>query len=209
MKKSIFLFLITFGVSNCIYAQDINHRLHMETEDTQCFNNNMFCFRDSVFPKTGRTAAKLTYLFSDGSKVGFTPPANNVLVICKTFQDPSGGTYSLVAELEDSSGQIIKKYYNNIMTVLTCNSSLSSNAGFGNINLSKLSGENAWLIVGSNLTELSFKLYDLNGRAIAFNQTLNADGSIKLSCRGTYSGLYVLQMLNADGQFLRTELLRF
>ena len=83
---------------------------------TQCFANNSFCFTDSS--KSGDpngTICKTTILFSDGTRYDFT--GNGPRSFCHSFQDPAGGTYNLIVEVEDCNGCITKTTFPSVATV--------------------------------------------------------------------------------------------
>ena len=83
------------------------------SDSVQCYENNMFCFADSSLAGDQSGCIKtIKYVFSDGeliTKYGSkNDPVEIPSVICKTFSDPQGGNYTLVVEIEDCNGCMIK-----------------------------------------------------------------------------------------------------
>lgn len=97
-------------------------RISQTGNSVQCFENNMFCFRDSSLAGDNSNCIKtIKYLFSDGELITKYGSKNNPVPlpanICKSYLDPQGGTYSLTVEIEDCNGCISKQTLPFVMKV--------------------------------------------------------------------------------------------
>lgn len=89
-------------------------RMRMISPPTQCFENNVFCFRDSSVSGDKDNCIKtIKYLFSDGELITKYGSKDNPVKlpseICKSYVDPQGGDYGLTVEIEDCNGCIVKR----------------------------------------------------------------------------------------------------
>ncbi len=121
-------------------------RLKMLSNPIQCFENNVFCFRDSSLSGDNNSCIKsIKYLFSDGELITKYGSKNNPVKVpstfCKSYIDPQGGTYTLTVEIEDCNGCIVKKQMPFVMKVellpsIFASSTLISDRCKGNANVS-------------------------------------------------------------------------
>lgn len=91
-------------------------RSKMFTDSIQCFENNVFCFRDSSLSGDGTNCIiSIKYLFSDGeliSKIGTKKnPVSLPATFCRSIIDPQGKTLDLTIEIEDCNGCISRYKY--------------------------------------------------------------------------------------------------
>jgi len=89
-------------------------RMSLLSNPVQCYENNQFCIRDSSLSGDNNGCIKsIKYLFSDGELITKYGSKNNPVqlpaVICKSYLDPQGGTYTLTVEIEDCNGCIVKR----------------------------------------------------------------------------------------------------
>lgn len=194
MKKSILLsFIILAGMA--LNAQ-ITHRIRMITPDTQCIGNNNFCFTDSIFPDSGITAKRVTYLFTDGKKIEFKPILNNVVTICHTFQDPSGGKFGIMIEIEDSSGEIIKQVLMDNMHVIDCNTvgieSIEENDIFISMDLDK----GTFDLHNVNFETFDIQFKDINGRTVDMQIIDTVNNVVRVDPGTVNSGIYIIELKN-------------
>ncbi|MEZ4805776.1 MAG: PKD domain-containing protein, partial [Bacteroidia bacterium] len=88
-------------------------RLGFLSPKVQCYDNNLFCIRDSSLSGDNDNCIKsIKYLFSDGELVTKYGSKNNPVslpsTICKSYDDPQGGAFTLLVEIEDCNGCINK-----------------------------------------------------------------------------------------------------
>ncbi len=91
-------------------------RIQLLNDSIQCFEGNMFCFKDSSLSGDGNYCIKsIKYLFSDNeliTKFGTKfNPVKMPVTFCKTFFDLGGSVNSLTIEIEDCNGCITKVVY--------------------------------------------------------------------------------------------------
>ncbi|MBR9861390.1 PKD domain-containing protein [bacterium] len=77
--------------------------LELINSDTQCFESNEFCFRDSTYTDPNSSITRITPVFSDGTRYDFDNP-DQPRTWCFTTTDPTGGFFDLVYEAEDATG---------------------------------------------------------------------------------------------------------
>ncbi|PCJ65605.1 MAG: hypothetical protein COA58_09370 [Bacteroidetes bacterium] len=81
------------------------------TSDSQCFENNNFCFRDTSTALSGLIAHQ-RYAFSNGSLIHYSNPTHYGTnqhidsTICLELTNPTGGSFDLVVESEHTNGCI-------------------------------------------------------------------------------------------------------
>ena len=90
--------------------------LHMLTPDTQCFEDNRFCFEDNSTTTPGSSIVRMTYLFSDGGRIDTLNPTFPVN-FCYSFIDQTGGFFDLIIEAEDANGCVSRTTLTDYMYV--------------------------------------------------------------------------------------------
>lgn len=171
MKNTLLLLLALGGF--CLRAQIVTHKLNIHSADTQCFDGNLFCFTDSILPFGTLRVSKAVYLFSDGSKIERINPVSDTIRFCHSFKDPAGGSYSLTVEITDTTGQILKQTYTNLMTVESCQTKMEAIRNTS-IMISVVNTAGHLLLSGTGLKDLKARIYDLSGRSVHF--TVREDG---------------------------------
>ncbi|MFY0644181.1 MAG: PKD domain-containing protein [Bacteroidia bacterium] len=84
--------------------------------DTQCFEDNRFCFEDNSTTTPGSSIVRMTYLFSDGGKIDTLNPTFPVN-FCYSFIDQTGGSFDMIIEAEDANGCVTKVTYSDYLYV--------------------------------------------------------------------------------------------
>jgi len=79
--------------------------LYITKLDTQCFENNLFCFRDSTTNPNGAKIANTKYVVSDGQLFEYDfPPSSMPNDLCFSIKDVRGGSFDLYVETTDENG---------------------------------------------------------------------------------------------------------
>ncbi len=189
MKPVLSILIISLFSAVTVNAQNLSHKLDLTTADTQCLNGNEFCFTDTITPKPGVPLKKAIYLFGDGSMQVFNPVLSPYVFICKTFDDPNGGSFNLTIEIHDSDDNIIKQTFLNLFTVRDCISSINE-IKLENDNIIHFNPDNhtAWLWLNA---EDKIELFDIQGRKMPFNFELSS-GKIIIDLNELPKGLYTI-----------------
>jgi hypothetical protein len=79
--------------------------LTIKTLDTQCFEQNLFCFIDSTKNKNGAKIINTKYVVSDGQFAEYDfPPSVMPNEYCFSVKDPRGGSFNIYIEATDENG---------------------------------------------------------------------------------------------------------
>ncbi len=79
--------------------------LTIKTLDTQCFEQNLFCFIDSTKNKNGAKIVNTKYVVSDGQFAEYLfPPSVMPNEYCFSVKDPRGGSFNIYIEATDENG---------------------------------------------------------------------------------------------------------
>ncbi|MDG1746817.1 MAG: hypothetical protein P8I77_03175 [Bacteroidia bacterium] len=79
--------------------------LYITKLDTQCFENNLFCFRDSTTNPNGSKIANTKYVVSDGQLFEYDfPPSSMPNDLCFSIKDVRGGSFDIYVETTDENG---------------------------------------------------------------------------------------------------------
>ncbi len=95
---------VDFGTTTCqinldsILVYPLPNAVFSSLNDTQCYLNNLVCFKLLNQPKNIKSR---TFLFDDGFYDDFSALSDTV--ICHKYTDPKGGTYFITQELVDSN----------------------------------------------------------------------------------------------------------
>lgn len=192
--KLLSVLLFTAGF-NALSAQNLSHKLHLTTSDTQCFTGNEFCLVDSIFPKSGVPLKKAIYLFSDGGMTVFNPLLNPVVYLCKSFNDPMGGAFSLTVEIHDSDDNIIKQTYPNLFYIKDCSSAIVSKelSTSYTLNYDPIKQTASIAIVGGE----DIQLYDIQGKLMEIPYQIY-NNEIRFSTEYLTAGFYTILVYQKD-----------
>jgi len=96
--------------------------IRLLTDSVQCFEGNVFCFRDSSLSgENSSCIVSIKYLFSDGELISRTGTRFNPVqlpqTICKSINDPQGQSVTLLVEVEDCNGCITRYDYPHALKV--------------------------------------------------------------------------------------------
>jgi len=94
-------------------APDID--ISLLSSDSQCFASNSFCIYDQSTAPLGEII-RMSYFFSDGERIDTLNPTFPIN-LCKVITDPTGGSFDMVGESEDSSGCISREVFQNFIYV--------------------------------------------------------------------------------------------
>lgn len=205
MKPVLTCLIIAMICAGTVNAQELSHKIHLTTEDTQCLSGNEFCFTDTITPKPGVPLKKAIYLFSDGSMRVFNPLLNPYVFLCNSFDDPSGGSYSVTIEIHDSDDNVIKKTYSNLFTVRDCISSVNNIHSNNDISLQyDLANHTASLAYED---KLQIEIYDIQGRNISLKYEISA-GKIVIDLNELPKGIFTLLIhRNGDNTYIPVKLI--
>lgn len=191
MKLHKLLPLLTFfAFIQNTNAQKITHSLRLTNGDTQCLEWNQFCLVDSIFPIAGIPLKSAKYLFDDGQLISFSSITKNVLMFCKIFTDPAGGTYGLTVEITDTSNNIIRQRYNNMFCVINC-TDIPSIDHSEHYNLHYLTDQNA--VELESASGLIPYVYDMQGKQVEITYH-DQNGHLLIRLDGLSKGLYTLML---------------
>lgn len=205
MKPVLSILIISLFSAVTVNAQNLSHKLDLTTADTQCLNGNEFCFTDTITPKPGVPLKKAIYLFGDGSMQVFNPVLSPYVFICKTFDDPNGGSFNLTIEIHDSDDNIIKQTYLNLFTVRDCISSVDNIHSNNDISLQyDLANHTASLAYED---KLQIEIYDIQGRNISLKYEISA-GKIVIDLNELPKGIFTLLIhRNGDNTYIPVKLI--
>ena len=106
---------VTIKPSPDIYITNI-------TADSQCFAGNSFCINDKTESPNGKIVRQ-TYLISNGIRIDYFNPTqygtnrNIDTTLCISLYDPTGGSFDLVVQSEDSNGCVATKTYQDMFYI--------------------------------------------------------------------------------------------
>ena len=79
--------------------------LSIVTLDSQCFENNLFCFTDNTKNPNGKKITNAKYVVGDGQFFEYDfPPSSMPNQLCFSIKDVRGGSFSLYIESTDENG---------------------------------------------------------------------------------------------------------
>lgn len=77
--------------------------LKIITLDTQCFENNLFCYKDSSFNTNGASLDSIIYIINDGQQFVFSKPTMPK-TFCFSVINPLGGNFTVTQFIKDANG---------------------------------------------------------------------------------------------------------
>lgn len=148
--------------------------LYRLNDSVQCFENNLFCFRDTSKAPDG-LIMRQSYVFSNGLRIDSLNPVFP-LNFCANMSDPTGGFFDLVIESEDTSGCVTQVTYADYIFTHP-----KLGIEFTNLTPPPNPGCDSTLGVYQNISTLAFSQLDSftwlfgDGNRIDGNQTTNTE----------------------------------
>ena len=90
---------------NLVIKEKPKIKMSIVTMDSQCFQNNLFCFIDSTETPSGSPVIRTQYLVSDGQLFEYDfPPSVLPNKLCFSIKDVRGGPFDVFVEAIDKNG---------------------------------------------------------------------------------------------------------
>jgi gliding motility-associated-like protein len=109
--KNKVTYITTINGQQCTTSVDIDIfqkpkiDIKITTIDTQCFENNLFCWTDDTKNPNGKKIVNAKYVVGDGQFFEYDfPPSAMPNLFCYSIKDVRGGAFSLYIETTDENG---------------------------------------------------------------------------------------------------------